>query len=139
MADRQAIENTLASWALGYDEGDVPRMANCFTQDATMVMDIGLPGADQERMGPYVGHAEVMGLFTSHQGEQQDQRRHVTTNVVVDDETDTSASTTSYLVLTVVESNVLRLQATGVYRDKFVLDEGTWRIRERHLQLDVHY
>ncbi len=135
MTDRNAIENVLASWALGYDERDVPRMANCFTADAVMTMDIG----GSEQMGPYEGHAEVMKHFTDHHAIQTDQRRHVTTNVVIDDATATSATVTSYLSLLVTDEGSTRLQATGVYRDQFVVDGGSWKIRRRHLDLDVHY
>ncbi len=80
-----------------------------------------------------------MGLFTDHHGVQRDQRRHVTTNLVILEETDDSASIASYLSLFVTEGNDVRLQATGVYRDQVVLIDGNWRIRRRLLQLDSHY
>jgi len=138
MADRQAIENMLASWAYGYDEREPERMRAAFTEDAVMTMEIGL-GDDKELMGPYTGIEEVMGLFTDHHGEQRDQRRHVTTNLVVLDETEDTASIVSYLSLFVTAGGEVRLQATGVYRDQVVRLDGAWRIRERLLQLDVHY
>ena len=134
MSNRNAIENVLASWAYGYDERDVPRMAECFTQDAVMTMDIG----GGQSMGPYNGHAEVMKHFTDHHAIQTDCRRHVTTNVVVQDETENSANVMSYLTLLVTDGGVCRLQATGVYRDQFVLDGAKWKISRRHLDLDVH-
>ena len=56
MADRQAIENVLASWALGYDQRERDRMERCFTEDAVMTMVI----AGEGTMGPYVGRPEVM-------------------------------------------------------------------------------
>lgn len=138
MADRQAIDNMLASWAYGYDEREPERMRAAFTDDAKMTMHIGL-GDDVEVMGPYNGIDEVMGLFTDHHGEQKDQRRHVTTNLVILEETDTTASIASYLSLFVTQDNQVRLQATGVYRDSVVLQGGEWRISERNLHLDVHY
>lgn len=138
MADRQAIENMLSSWAYGYDEREPERMRAAFTEDAVMTMEIGL-GDDKEVMGPYTGIDEVMGLFTDHHGVQKDQRRHVTTNTVILEETEDSASIASYLSLFVTEGNEVRLQATGVYRDEVVLVDGAWRIRHRLLQLDSHY
>jgi ketosteroid isomerase-like protein len=135
MADRSAIENVLAAWTVGYDERDVDLMARCFTSDAVMTMDIG----GGEKMGPYEGHAEVMKHFTDHHAIQTDQRRHVTTNIFITDETDASASVLSYLTLLVTDKGATRLQATGVYRDSFVLDGESWKIRRRHLDLDVHY
>lgn len=139
MADRSKIEHVLARWALGYDEGDVPLMESCFTEDATMRMEIGPLDGTQDVMGPYVGRAEVMSLFTDHQGEQKDQRRHVTTNLVIADDRGEEASVVSYLSLFVTDAKGVRLQATGVYRDEFVCRNGEWRIRERFLHLDSRY
>ena len=135
MADRGAIENTLASWALGYDQREPERMERCFTPDAELIMDIR--GAEQ--MGPYIGRAEVMKHFLDHHAIQTDQRRHITTNVVVDDETDDTASVISCLTLLVTEDNVIRLQASGLYHDQFVKTESGWQIKQRRIELDIHY
>ena len=133
MSDRDEIENVLSSWALGYDERDVPMMESCFADDATMILDIG-----PERLGPFVGRAAVIGHMTEHHEIQTDQRRHVVSNVIVHQNGD-EAAVVSYLTLLVTDENVLRLQATGVYRDRFVKQPDGWRIAERHLNLDVHY
>ncbi len=135
MADRQAISNTLSTWALGYDERDRDLMRRCFSADATMTLEIG----DSETMGPYVGRDEVMKHFTDHHEIQTDQRRHVVTNVLVDSETATTAKVISLLTLFVTENGVERVQATGVYRDRFALQDGDWVIEERVLRLDAHY
>lgn len=135
MADRSAIENTLASWALGYDQREPARMERCFTPEADLIMDIG--GAEQ--MGPYVGRPEVMKHFTDHHEIQTDQRRHVTTNIVIEDETDNSASVVSYLTLLVTDESGTRLQAAGVYRDQFVRTDMGWQIEHRRIELDSHY
>jgi hypothetical protein len=135
MADRAEIENVLATWALGYDDRRPELMRRCFTSDATMTLHIG----DEETMGPYVGQDEVMAHFTDHHEIQTDQRRHVVTNVTLESDEATEARTTSVLTLLVVADDVVRVQATGVYRDHFVLDGDRWRIRERVLRLDAHY
>lgn len=135
MADRQAIFNKLSTWALGYDERDHDLMRRCFSADATMTLEIG----DSETMGPYVGRDEVMKHFTDHHEIQTDQRRHVVTNVLIDSETATTANVISLLTLFVTEDGVERVQATGVYRDRFVLQEGDWVVEERVLRLDAHY
>ena len=134
MDTRQEIEYVLASWALGYDERDVPRMVDCFTPDANMTLVIG------DEVIPLVGRDEVIGHMTEHHGIQKDQRRHVVTNVVIEPEAEAGVrQVTSYLTLLVTENGELRLQATGVYRDRFVKTDIGWRIAERHLTLDVHY
>jgi ketosteroid isomerase-like protein len=134
-ASADAIVNVLCSWALGYDERDVDRMASCFTDDATMTLEI--PG--QATMGPYVGHAEVMRHFTDHHEIQTDQRRHIVANPIVEMMSDESAKTTSLLTLLVTDDDGVRVQATGVYRDHFVVRDGSWQIEQRHLRLDAHY
>jgi len=135
MADRGAIENVLASWALGYDQREPDRMARCFTAGAVMTLSIG----GTQTMGPYVGHAQVMKHFTDHHLIQTDQRRHVISNVVVDSESDTEATVFSNLTLVVVDQGTTQVRATGIYRDRFVLDDGAWKIAERFLRLDSHY
>ncbi len=135
MADRSAIENTLASWAYGYDSREPDRMERCFTPDSDLVMDIG----GTETMGPYVGRDEVMKHFTDHHAIQTDQRRHLTTNILIEDETDDSASVISYLTLIVTDGNGTRLQAAGVYKDQFVRTDAGWQIQHRRIELDSHY
>lgn len=133
--DRSAIADVLASWALGYDERDVARMARCFTEDASMVLEIeGAP-----TMGPFIGHAEVMKHFTDHHEIQTDQRRHVVANPIIDHVDRDEARSASVLVLLVTDEHGQRVQATGVYRDRFVRTADGWRIAERHLRLDGHY
>jgi hypothetical protein len=131
----EAIVNVLYSWALGYDEREVDRMAACFSENATMTLEI--PG--QPTMGPFVGHAEVMRHFTDHHAIQSDQRRHIVVNPIVNVISETSATATSILTLGVNDDDGVRIQATGVYRDRLVALDGVWRIAERHLRLDAHY
>jgi hypothetical protein len=135
MADRCAIENTLSSWALGYDQREPKRMERCFTPDAELIMDI----SGTEKMGPYIGRDEVMKHFLDHHAIQIDQRRHITTNVVIDEETEDTASVVSCLTLLVTEGNSIRLQASGLYRDNFVKSESGWQISRRRIELDTHF
>jgi ketosteroid isomerase-like protein len=135
MSMTDEINYVLASWALGYDERDVPRMVACFTEDATMVLKIG----GTETLGPYVGRDAVIKHMTDHHEIQNDQRRHVVSNAVIEPVSEDEARVTSYLTLIVTDENGVRLQAAGVYRDRFVRTTDGWRIAYRHLDLDVHY
>lgn len=132
---RAEVQGVLARWAYGYDERDTDTMASCFTPGARMTLHIG----DAETMGPYIGHDEVMKHFTDHHEVQTDQRRHVVANVTFEHEDPQRVQTTSCLSLLVVEDGTTRAQATGIYRDTFVLDGGRWVISERILRLDAHY
>lgn len=135
MGMRDEIEFVLGNWALGYDERDVPRMVQSFTEDASMDIDI----AGLETKGPFVGRDAVIKDMTDHHELEKYQTRHVTTNVVIEPVSDDEARVSSYLTLFVIDQNVTTLQATGVYSDRFVRDEQGWRIACRHLALDAHY
>ncbi len=132
---REEIEDVLASWALGYDEREVQRMVDCFTEDASMEIDI----AGVETKGPFVGRDAVIQDMTDHHELEKYQTRHVVTNAVVEPRGEDEAAVTSYLTLFVIEGHETRLQATGVYRDRFVRQDGAWRIARRDLYLDAHY
>jgi len=135
MADRCAIENALGNFALGYDQADESRMAASFTEDASLTLRI----ADGDLIGPFEGLAAVMKLFTDSLAEQSDQRRHVTSNIVVEDESDDSATVWSYLTLVSVKDNALNVISSGVYRDTVVREGANWKIKTRHIALDLPY
>lgn len=135
MTMQEEICYVLSSWALGFDERDVQRMVDAFTEDASMEIDI----AGIETKGPFVGRDAVIKDMTDHQELEKYQTRHVVTNAVIDPRGDDEADVTSYLTLLVVDDHVTTLQATGVYRDRFVRVDGRWRIARRDLHLDAHY
>jgi 3-phenylpropionate/cinnamic acid dioxygenase small subunit len=132
---RDKIMNVLASWTIGYDERDVPRMVDCFTEDAWMDIDI----AGLETKGPFVGRDAVIKDMTDHHELEKYITRHVTTNVAIEPQGEDRASVISYLTLFVVDGIETRLHASGVYRDTFVRDDDRWRIKVRRLRLDAHY
>lgn len=135
MADREQIVETLNLWAWGYDENKTDVIANCFTADATMTLRI----EDGDLIGPFEGRDAILGLMTGSLEQQTDQRRHITTNIIFEEQSDDSAKVISYLTLTAAENGEVKLLSTGVYTDAFVLDEGKWRIKGRFLQLDAPY
>lgn len=135
MGMRDEIEFVIGNWAYGYDERDVPRMVASFTEDASMEIDI----AGIETKGPFIGRDAVIKDMTDHHELEKYTTRHVTTNIVIEPVSDDEARVSSYLTLFVIDQHVTSLQATGVYRDRFVRDEQGWRIAYRHLTLDAHY
>jgi hypothetical protein len=135
MADRDRILDTLSLYAWGYDENDMDVLGNCFTDDARMALRI----EDGDVIGPFEGKEAILGLMKGSLEQQTDQRRHLTTNIIFKEETDTTATVISYLTLTAVENSSLSVLSTGVYTDRLVLDDGTWRIEDRFLQLDAPY
>jgi hypothetical protein len=128
--------NTLYRWALGYDERDSDLMRDTFTEDARFVFFLAEGGE------PIVfeGIEAVMGLFEGSLAAQNDKRRHVTTNPIVERIDRTTVRITSVLTLLVIADPTQPpvLQSTGVYVDTLVYErDGVWRIRERQLTLDT--
>ncbi len=135
MSMRDDIEFVIANWTVGYDERELERMTATFTEDASMEIDI----AGFETKGPFVGRAAVIGDMTDHWELERYKTRHVTTNLVIEPVSPEEAQVSSYLTLFVIDGPDTKLQATGIYRDRFVLTEQGWRIAYRHLTLDAHY
>ncbi len=136
MSARGDIENTFHRWALAYDENDPDAMEACFTKDAVLTMRIG----DGDLVGPFDGRDAIMGLMRDSLASQTDQRRHITTNIIIRREDEQSAETESYLTLIAVENGQIRVLSSGKYQDTLVAeDDGVWRLRSRHIALDLPY
>ena len=127
--------NALYTWALGYDSEDAALMRSAFTDDARFVFFLEAGGEPLI----FEGIDEVMDLFLGALAGQTDQRRHVTTNPVMERIDGRTVKVTSYLVLISIlasDPTPLVVLTTGVYQDTVVRRQGLWRIRERILTLD---
>ena len=136
--DADEVSEPLFRWALGFDEEDEAMMRDAFTEDARFVFFLASGG------DPLVfeGREAVMDLFLGAIASQTptEQRRHVTTNVLVDRVNRRTATVTSYLTLLVSPDpdTSPELRSSGVYTDTIVLErDGAWRIQERVLRLDT--
>ncbi len=135
MADRAQIHDVLGRYSWGYDQDDLDAITECFTADAVFSMRI----ADGDLIGPFEGREAILGLMKTSLEQQDDQRRHLSSNVFVEQESDAAATVVSYLTLISVIGGRLNVLSSGWYRDQFVLDGDRWRIRDRYLALDLPY
>jgi hypothetical protein len=135
MADKQAISELLGKGGWAYDTPDIEFLADMFIESGTF--DLSIAGMGQ--VGSFSGRAEIRKLYEDSLESQEDQRRHVVTNIFFEDETDNSVTAVSYLVLISIKEGALNVISSGVYRDQVVLDDGTWRISHRDLHLDMPY
>jgi len=131
---RHDIENTLHRYAIGYDDGDLVLVEGSFTEDAVLSMRI----ADGDLIGPFEGVGAIMELMRDSAHAQDDQRRHVTTNVIIDCDGDT-ASSVSYLTIFSARAGALTALSTGKYEDELVRTGDGWKLRRRHIALDLPY
>ena len=134
MADLMAITGILNHAGTAYDTGDLEYILDLFLEDA--VFELVITGNE-----PMVfdGKENIRALFEGAHETQTDQRRHCITNIYFEDETDTSVTAKSNLILISVEHGKLNVLSSGVYTDGFVLIDGRWRLQRRHLLLDLPY
>ncbi|MGV8873170.1 MAG: nuclear transport factor 2 family protein [Rhodococcus sp. (in: high G+C Gram-positive bacteria)] len=135
MSSRPGIENTLSRYGLGYDDHHPEMIVASFTKDAVLTMKI----ADGDLIGPFDGIDAIMELMNGSAHSQSDQRRHLTTNILIDDVDATHATVIAYLTIISVADGKLTVLSTGKYEDEFVEVDGTWLIAKRHIALDLPY
>ena len=76
--------------------------------------------------------------MTSSMQEQSDVRRHVISNIFFAEHGD-EPLVMSVLTLLATDNGQTQLLSAGVYRDRVVKQDSTWRILHRHLDLDSAY
>ncbi len=136
MSARGDLENVLYRYTMAFDDNDMTEMADTFADDAVLSMRIG----EGDLIGPFEGKEAVMKLMTDSLAGQTDKRRHVTTNLVLVSETDTTASVRSYLTLISIKDGAARVLSTALYDDDLHREsDGAWRFTKRHIQLDLPY
>ena len=132
MADRQAIADLFSEYAWALDAADWDLLRQVFHEDASLTLE--LTGADT--VGPIAPGAEVVDFISSTSEGQDDQRRHVVTNLRYESEGEEDAVVTATLTLLVTADGELSVQSTGVFRTEVVLEAGRWQFREFRLALD---
>lgn len=136
-ASRQEISEVLSRYAVFVDAGEFDRLETLFASDATF--DIT---PDPEIIPvPAVGRRKIREVLEGRYDvvSKVDQRRHLITNLVIDELSDTEAVTRCFLtVLSVPKSGgSVELRGTGVYHDRLRRIDDSWLIEERRLVLDA--
>jgi len=131
--DRVELHELIGRAACALDQGDLATLEASFATDAVMSVQIG----DAEPLGPFEGREAIMALMRDTIVQQTAQRRHVVTNVFIDDADAGHARLTSYLALFATSDGASRLLWTGIYRDEVRLTAGRWVLARRHLTLDA--
>lgn len=134
MSQNSNVQTLLNRYSLAYDSADLTTMADCFTEAA--VFSMKLPDA-----APVVLESKdtIMKLMTDSMASQTDQRRHVNSNLIVDDSDPEVIRTTHYLTLLGTENGEIQTLSAGVYRCEIVDEGGSLRFRKLHLDLDKSY
>lgn len=134
--DRLLIVETANRYAWAYDERTLDVLAACFTPDAVWSGSV----AEAVQIEPIRGRQAIVDWLAAHMASQTDQRRHSATNVIVGDQTSTTATALAYLVLTKAENGVASLVCTGVYRFSMVKEpDDVWRVSELWAGFDTPF
>lgn len=135
-SDRAAILDTLARYACGYDERDLPTLSGVFSQDA--VWDGSVTGTVP--IGPFKGRTEIVGWLKGHMHAQPDQRRHCVLNRLVTRQDGTTARALAYLLVTSAQDGAVRVVTTGFYRvDLRKSNDGAWLIEHMFAGFDAPF
>ena len=130
MPDYSAVSHLFALYAATQDERDFKTLEHVFTDDCTFTVDItGGP-----TVGPYEDRTSTIDFIEGAIRGQDDQRRHVITNVRFNGDT-------AYAILSlfVTKDGELAPQATGVYECQVVERGGEPRFKSMYLTLDRPY
>lgn len=135
LEDKLAIQELLARSAYALDERQLEMLADTFSADASLAIDIA--GTAGEVL--FEGRDAIMGLMRDSMEAQTDQRRHVVTNLFFEALTEDRAAVISNITITSVEHGAIRLVTSGLYRDAVIREGDRWRIERRRIELDMAY
>ena len=136
-AARQEISEVLCRYAVYVDDGEFDRLEMLFVGDATF--DIS---PDPKIVPvPAIGRRQIREILEGRYDvvSKVDQRRHLITNLVIDELSDTEAVTRCFLTVLSVpkRGGSVELRGTGVYHDRLWRIDNDWLIAERRLVLDA--
>ncbi len=122
--DEAAILRTLTAYCHDCDDARFDDLAQCFTEDATLVA-----------LGEVVtGRAEIAAWFRAAQGRPKQRGKHLTTNVRYEVAGDRAAVVSDFVWLRFPHEHLVP-GTTGRYVDEMERSEGRWRFRRREIQL----
>jgi hypothetical protein len=123
--DRILIAERIARYGWCYDERDRAGLGECFTEDG--VWEGLIMGTD--RVGPFPGREAIVEFLTGFWDEQDDQRRHVFTNVVVDTLDGDRATAQAYLQLLSSREAATHTETAGPYWFEIARgSDDVWRL-----------
>jgi ketosteroid isomerase-like protein len=122
--DETAILRTLTEYCFTCDDGRFDALADCFTEDATLVV----PGEVVQ------GRAAIAAWFLEAQGPLRRRGKHITANVQCDVDGDRAAVVADFAWLRFSHGKLVP-GTTGRYEDELVRTGDRWRFRRREIQL----
>lgn len=122
LADREYAKDTALRYSYAYDERRIEVLRELFTPEARF--SISIAGSGDLTV---VGREAIISWLGDIMHSQADQRRHLVSNVIVEEITPASAVVVTYLAVYSVDDTAT-LATTGFYRFELVRQSGIWRI-----------
>jgi hypothetical protein len=123
IADRDLARESALRYSYAYDERRLDVLRSLLTSDAKFSISISGAGAHTES-----GRDTVVAWLAGIMDGQDDQRRHVVSNVIIEEIDSESAVITTYLAVFSIRETA-QLATTGFYRFDLVKQDSIWRIR----------
>jgi ketosteroid isomerase-like protein len=122
--DEAAILRTLTEYCFACDDARFDALAECFTEDATLIV----PNEVVE------GRAAIAAWFVTAQGRPEQRGKHLTTNVQCDLDGDRAVVLADFAWLRFSHGRVVP-GTIGRYVDEMERTGDRWRFRRREIQL----
>jgi hypothetical protein len=122
LADRDLARESALRYSYAYDERRLDVLRSLLTADAKF--SISISGSDVQSVE---GRDTVVDWLADIMDSQDDQRRHVVSNVIIENLTANEAVIVTYLAIFSVKE-AAQLATTGFYRFDLEKQDGVWRI-----------
>ena len=132
-AEHLAASSLAVAFATANDTADLDEFRRILAPEATFSVTI----AGEQAVGPIEGADDVLEFLTTALGAQDDQRRHVITNILAQ-RTDAGAAVQAYLTIFSVTEGSLSAVSTGTYAFQVSLGERA-ALRSVEIALDLPY
>ncbi|BAY24938.1 hypothetical protein NIES2100_47370 [Calothrix sp. NIES-2100] len=135
--DELAIMKLMAKYDIALDEQDIPTAVAAYADDAILA---NLDGQVQGKAAIQQVHEFLLAPYdpVTQPNRREPGRRHVTSNIVIEPTSATTATARSYLMVFSSKTD-LEFVALAVQEDKWVKVNGEWKIQERKIIDDAGF
>ncbi len=125
--DKIIIQELIAKHNIALDNKNIDEWTNTWTDD----------GVWSTPFGEAKGKTELKNMINKVTNEFASGKRHLSTNIIIEDASNNTASANSYLIVTEAKKTP-EVVASGTYIDTLKKDaNGKWKFLQRRLEIDL--
>ncbi len=127
--DKIIIQELIAKYNIAIDNKNIDEWTNTWTDDGILTTTFG----------EAKGKTELKNMVNQITNEFASGKRHVSTNIIIEDASSANGMASAKSYLTVIEAKKTpEVVATGVYSDSLKKDgSGKWKFFQRKLDIDL--